>query len=90
MADENDQKTLQDLFRVINEMRGDMNTRFDEAAAERQAMRDVIDSLPTFDQVAALEAQTSGIAPLRKQVHKLEADVGKVISRLDRAYIPAE
>jgi len=39
MTDESEQKTLQDLFRVINDMRGDMNTRFDEAAAERQEMR---------------------------------------------------
>ena len=71
-------------------MRGEMNKRFDEAAAERQAMRDVIDTLPTFDQVAALEAQTSGIAPLRKQVRKVDADIAKVISRLDRAGVPAE
>ena len=52
MADESEQKTLQDLFRVINDMRGDigdlrgeMNTRFERVDARFDAQDAKIDAV---------------------------------------------
>lgn len=39
MASEKDQKTLQDLFRIINDMRGEMNTRFERVDARFDDIR---------------------------------------------------
>ncbi|MGI9504405.1 MAG: hypothetical protein ACR2RE_15255 [Geminicoccaceae bacterium] len=39
MADETEQNTLQDLFRVINEMRAETRAGFKEAMADRESIR---------------------------------------------------
>src|SRR5262245_58600318 len=97
--------TLKDLFRVINtrfsELRADMNDRFDKVNAkldahtdELEGIRKAVDELPSLASVENLEDGQAGIKrdteALRKDVRQLAADQRKIISRLDRAGIPAE
>jgi len=93
MTDETEQKTLQDLFRVINDMRGEvrseigdlrseMNTRFDEAAAERQAMREVIDTLASQEDFADLDRKISSVSADTQATRQATQDVKAEVSRL--------
>lgn len=43
-------------------MRGEMNMRFDEAAVERQSMREVIDSLASQEDFDALDRKISSVS----------------------------
>lgn len=99
MTDETEQKTLQDLFRVMNDMRGEMNARFeqvdkrfDEAGAERQAMRGVIDSLASQDDFDALDRKISSVSAdtqaTRQGMHDVKAEVSRLRSDVKAAGIP--
>lgn len=71
MTDETEQTTLQDLFRVMNEMRAEqkelraeqkdmrseMNARFDKQDSELSAIRTTVDTLPSFEMVAEIESR---------------------------------
>jgi len=96
MTDESEQKTLQDLFRVINDMRGDMNTRFDEAAAERQemrvsieevkgetqAIREVVDTLASQEDFADLDRKISSVSADTQAARQSTRETKAEVSRL--------
>ena len=103
MADENEQNTLQDLFRVINDMRGEvrseigdlrseMNARFDEAAAERQAIREVVDTLASQEDFADLDRKISSVSAdtqaARQATRETKAEVSRLRSDVKAAGIP--
>ena len=114
MADESEQKTLQDLFRVINDrfgelrteigglrsemhseissLRDEMNARFDEASAEREAMRSVIDTLPSEDDFQDLDRKIAVIAndtkATRTDVRNLKAETSRLRADVKAAGIP--
>ncbi|MGI9507666.1 MAG: hypothetical protein ACR2RE_31890 [Geminicoccaceae bacterium] len=74
MADENEQKTLQDLFRVVNDMRGDMTARFDAQDAKIDSVDAKIDSVK--DELKAdIEASTTKLTEeadvIRKELLEL-------------------
>ncbi len=78
MADETEQKTLQDLFRVINDMRAEMNTRFDAAGVERQEMRKSIDEVKgetqAIREVVDTLASQEDFADLDRKISSVSAD----------------
>ena len=106
MADETEQTTLQDLFRVMNDMRGEMNARFeqvdarfdkvdlrlDEAAAERQAIRDVVDTLASQEDFADLDRKISSVSAdtqaTRQATHEVKSEVSRLRSDVKTAGIP--
>jgi len=106
MADETEQSTLQDLFRVIKDMRaeqkdmrGEMNARFeqvdarfDEASAERQAIRDVVDALPSEEDFQELDRKVAVVAndtkATRTDSRNLKAEVSRLRSDVKAAGIP--
>ena len=99
MADETEQTTLQDLFRVMNDMRGDigdlrgeMNARFDEAAAERQAIRDVVDTLASQEDFEELDRKIAVVATdtkaTRTDVRNLKSEVSRLKTAVKDAGIP--
>ncbi|MDH3661400.1 MAG: hypothetical protein OEU92_15460 [Alphaproteobacteria bacterium] len=87
--------TIGDLFRLMTEMRGEMgemrtemNTRFDDAAAEREAIRNVVDNdLAGQGQVMTLEGKLTDVQRTTRQNGK---KIDKLAERMDRAGIPAE
>ena len=82
MTDQNEQKTLQDLFRVINDMRGEASTRHDEVKSELKAIRDVVDNeLASQGQVDALEGHL-------KDVQRTLRQHGKKLDDLERSKQP--
>jgi len=102
MADEND-PTLKDLFRVINDMRNEtnarfddlrshMNARFDDAAAERQAMREVIDTLPSEEDFRELDRNIAVVAndakATRTDARNLKAEVSRLRADVKAAGLP--
>lgn len=130
MADENDQQTLRDLFRVINDMRGEMNARFehvdarfehvdarfdavdarfdavdarfdavetkidtvkDELKGETQAIREVIDTLPSEGDFQELDRKVAVVAndtkATRTDVRNLKAEVSRLRSDVKSAGI---
>ena len=55
MADETEQTTLQDLFRVMNDMRGEMNARFEQVDARFDDLRSEMNH--RFDEAQAERAK---------------------------------
>lgn len=81
-----DETPIGQILEAILTMRGELNARLDkidakltEAASERQAIRDVVDTLPSYDQVADLELQAAGtkreLASLKNQSSHLVAEL---------------
>ena len=64
-----------------------IDAKLDTAAAERQAIRQTVDSLPTFEQVVTVE---HGVASLQSDSKAVRSEVRKLATRMDRAGIPAE
>ena len=103
MADETEQTAMQDLFRVINEMRSEtnaglaglrseMNTRFNEAAAERQAKREEIDQLASQDDFDSLDRKISAVSAdtqaTRHAMNNIKAEVSRLRADVKTAGIP--
>lgn len=90
-----EQATIGDLFRLMTEMkrdvsdlRSEMNNRFDEAAAEREAIRNVVDNdLASQGQVMQLEGK---MTDLQRTARQNGQKIDKLAQRMDRAGIPAE
>ncbi|MGI9488230.1 MAG: hypothetical protein ACR2RF_20600 [Geminicoccaceae bacterium] len=103
MTDETEQKTLQDLFRVMNDMRGEMNARFDSVEGkvdvgfadlngQTQAIREVVDTLASQEDFAELDRKIASVAvdtkATRTDVNNLKAEVSRLKSAVKNAGIP--
>ena len=91
--------TIGDLFRLMTEMRSEnaemranmatkdeMNARFDEAAAEREAIRSVVDDdLASHDQMLRVEGDIVEIKKTQRQHGK---KIDRLTESMDRAGIP--
>ena len=87
MADESEQKTLQDLFRVMNDMRGEVrdlrgevNTRFEDLRSEMNTRFDKQD-----DEIAAIRkvldedtATSKEVAAMGDKIAMVQADLTTV------------
>lgn len=87
-------ETLKAIFRVMNEMRSE-NAQFrDDVKGELQAIRVAVDDLPNMSMVTAVEDRLKSVQAdtdaTRRDVRQANGQLAKVISRLDRAHIPAE
>ena len=81
----------------VTELRADMTEvkatlaehtkKLDIAASEREAIRQTVDSLPTFEQVVTVE---HGVASLQSDSKALRLEMRRLSNRMDRAGIPAE
>jgi len=96
MTNETEQATLQDLFRALNGMRGEMNARFDTVEkrldtqdAEIAAIRTTVDTLPPFDMVAGIEnrqlAMENDVKDVRRSQNQIAGQQRQVMSKIDRA-----
>ena len=76
------QKSQSEGFKAVSE-------QLSIAAEERQAMREVIDTLPTFDQVADLEKQAAetkyAVAGVERQLSKVHSEQGRIVTELKKA-----
>lgn len=95
MADEVADRVIAALmpqFEAIDRRFEAVDKRFDEAAAERQAMREVIDSLASQEDFDALDRKISSVSAdtqaTRQGMHDVKADVSRLRADVKAAGIP--
>jgi len=72
---------LNDRFDRIEGRLQNMDEKLDVAAFERQAIRDVVDGLPTFDQVVELEKQAEATSNDMKRTQKAIVAIQETLRR---------
>jgi rubrerythrin len=96
MAKDSEQKTLQDLFRVVNEIRAEIRTNFDQVRGElRDAKRTLGQDIDGVNaSLTALKATVDGhtarFRDMSARFDDLSDKLRRIEERLDHAHIPAE